>query len=68
MGAISVFNDPDRIEFSSVKKEEKRFQTIGTAHGIVISLVYVVRRNNKRIISARTASKKEREACYEKND
>jgi uncharacterized protein len=56
-----------RIEFSSHRKGEKRLQTIGIVHGIIISLVYTVRENKKRIISARRASKNERETYDEEN-
>lgn len=68
VGAIKVFNDPDRIECSSHRKGEERLQTIGMVRGVIISLVYTVRKNKKRIISARRASKNERETYYEEND
>lgn len=67
VGAIKVFDDPDRIEFSSHRKGEERLQTIGITHGVIISLVYTVRKDKKRIISARMASKNERETYYEEN-
>ena len=66
VGAIKVFDDPDRIEFSSLRKGEERLQTIGMVYEVVISLVYTIRKNKKRIISARRASKNERE-IYEEN-
>lgn len=67
VGAIKVFDDTNRIELASFRKGEERVQTIGVVHEIVISLVYTIRKNKKRIISARKASKNEREAYYEEN-
>ncbi len=67
VGAIKIFEDLDRIEFVSHRKGEERFQTIGMVHGVIISLIYTVRKDEKRIISARRASKHERETYYEKN-
>lgn len=65
VGAIKVFDDQYRIEFSSHRKGEERFQTVGSVHEIIISIVYTVRKNKKRIISARRASKNEREKYHE---
>lgn len=63
--AIKVFTDPDRIEFESNRNQEHRIQTIGLIADIVIVLVvYVYRNGKKRIISARRANKKEREAYH----
>ncbi|MCE3237495.1 MAG: hypothetical protein K0R24_476 [Gammaproteobacteria bacterium] len=59
--AVKIFNDPNRIESSNRFQEEERFQTIGLIHDIVIFVVYTIRKNRKRIISARRASKNERE-------
>lgn len=59
--AIKIFDDPDRIELESVRNSEKRYQTIGSAHDVTILLVYTCRSEKKRIISARKASKKERD-------
>ena len=36
VGAIKVFNDPDRIEFSSHRKGEERLQTVGIVHGLIV--------------------------------
>ena len=62
---ITVFDDPDRIEASNQRHGEERFQTIGTVHDVVIFLVYTIRKSKKRIISARRASKNERETYHE---
>ncbi|OGT61435.1 MAG: hypothetical protein A3E85_00810 [Gammaproteobacteria bacterium RIFCSPHIGHO2_12_FULL_45_12] len=67
VGAVKVFDDPSRIEFSSIRKGGKRLQTLGLVHGVVISLIYTARKSKKRIISAKKASKNERETYYEKN-
>ncbi|EKD53924.1 MAG: hypothetical protein ACD_60C00140G0003 [uncultured bacterium] len=66
--AIEVFNDHDRIECSSIRKGEERTQTIGMVHEVIILLAYTVRKDKKRIISARRASKNEREAYYEEKN
>lgn len=57
---FELFDDPDRIEFESIRSGEKRFQTIGITHGVVLFLVYTSRGKKKRIISVRRASKNER--------
>lgn len=63
--AIKIFADTDRIEFESTRNGEKRYQVIGSIDEIiVILLVYADRSGKKRIISARRASKKEREVYY----
>ena len=63
--AIKVFADADRIELESSKNGESRYQVIGSMGDIiVILLVYTDRNEKKRIISARRASKKERELYY----
>lgn len=67
VGAIKVFDDPDRIEVLSIRKGEERLHTIGQVHGVVITLIYTVRESKKRIISARKASKNERGAYHEEN-
>jgi uncharacterized protein len=59
--SVYIFQDPDRIEMESVQNEEIRYQTIGTVHHVVLLIVYVYRDGKRRIISARRASKKERD-------
>ncbi len=63
--AIEIFDDPDRIELENNNKGEKRVQTIGIVHNIVLFLVYTTRGTKKRIISVRRASKNERKAYEE---
>jgi len=60
--AIAIFEDPDRIEFRTVRRGETRVQTIGVVHKIILFLVYTFRGRKKRIISVRRASKNERKA------
>jgi uncharacterized DUF497 family protein len=55
-----VFNDPNRIIYSQVRNNEKRYLTVGKAWGAIISVVYTVRKVAVRIISARISNKKER--------
>lgn len=63
--AIKVFHDTNRIELETERNGEQRLQTIGMVEGMTIILVaYIDRNKKKRIISARRASKKEREAYH----
>ncbi len=63
--AITVFDDDDRIEARDGRNDygEERIQVIGEAKPGVLMAVYTWRKNNasRRVISARIASKKERE-------
>ena len=43
---------------------ESRFKAIGETKGIVIVVIYTWRRRRRRLISARQASRAEREAYY----
>lgn len=65
LDVIEIFEDPCRIEAESFKKEETRYQTIGEIGGVIVLVVYTNRSEKKRIISARKASKDEREAYKE---
>ena len=66
--AITIFDDDDRIEASDDRNDygEERLQVIGEAKPGVLFAVYTWRHNNttRRMISARTASKKERLLYY----
>ncbi|OGT64703.1 MAG: hypothetical protein A3J38_01980 [Gammaproteobacteria bacterium RIFCSPHIGHO2_12_FULL_45_9] len=65
LDAIRVFDDGYRIECETERQCERRLQTIGMMDGIIIVfVVYVARNHKKRIISARVACKKERDAYY----
>ena len=62
--AIHVFADSNRIELQSARNGEKRYQLLGNIFEVIILVVYTCRAEKKRIISARRASKKERETYY----
>lgn len=66
--AALVFGDPDRIEkYDALHSvDEDRYITIGQINGIaiVVMVVYTERDPAIRIISARTATKREKEAYY----
>ncbi len=67
--AVTVFLDLDRIEYYDVvhSDEEPRFITIGIAGNgrTILTVVYTERRERIRIISARKATRKERERYHE---
>jgi uncharacterized DUF497 family protein len=62
--AIDVFDDPNRLEEDSTEPEhgETRLRTMGLVGSslLVLTVIYTDRGENKRIISARRASKAER--------
>lgn len=60
--AADVFNDNDRLVYSSNQHEETRYLTIGKAFQAIISVVYTTRDLIVRIISARRAGQEERRA------
>jgi uncharacterized DUF497 family protein len=64
--AIHIFDDENRIEQPDVRNEygEERWKTIGLVFGIVFSVIFTMRDIAIRIISARRASRKEREEYY----
>jgi hypothetical protein len=47
---------------------EQRFKTIGKALDLILSVIYTVRNATIRLISARSASKKERNIYEEKHN
>lgn len=62
--AIAVFLDEHRIEWQDERKAygERRYVTIGAIENIVYTIVYTPRHQVYRMISARGASRNEREA------
>jgi uncharacterized protein len=62
--AAEVFADPARLvrPDTSHSDDEQRFQTIGAVRGVVLFVVYTMRGDTYRIISARKASRDERKA------
>lgn len=67
--AILVFGDDNRIEMYDAKHslEEDRYITMGEINGYVMVLyvVYTERNDAIRIISARRATQREKEAYYD---
>lgn len=59
--AAQIFNDIDRVAIDSYKNDEKRIKVVGKIGKIICVVVYTYRNNNIRLISARRASKNERE-------
>lgn len=64
--ALDIFNDDNRLQSASDKNGERRYQTIGKAYKVVITVVYTIRDFAYRLISARTARKDEREKYLKK--
>ncbi|MGL5114561.1 MAG: BrnT family toxin [Beijerinckiaceae bacterium] len=61
--AIMVFKS-ERIEWSSDKNGERRWVTVGFLRDRLIAVIYTVRGDKIRIISARRARKNEERAYY----
>lgn len=64
--AKKVFSDPYAIEYLDDRQDydEERFVIIGMADGHVLFVAFTERENIFRIISARRATKSEREAYF----
>ena len=64
--AISIFLDKDRIEWEDIRKDygENRYITIGNVEKNLLTVVYTLRHDRYRLISARGARKDERETYY----
>lgn len=61
--AIEVFSDPRAMmQFNRCKDKEDRYHVIGSLQGelIIVLVVFTLRKEKIRIISARKANKKER--------
>lgn len=65
--ALEVFADPFRIERTDRRREyrEDRHQAVGRVGDQVVFVVYTLRGNARRIISARRASRNERRTYLE---
>lgn len=61
--AKEVFKDRRRIEIKDERRDygEERWKIIGSMIGIVISVIYTIRDAAIRLISARRASRRERD-------
>ena len=59
--AVAVFADPDRADFDASRSEEGevRRKTVGKIQGRLFTVVYTIRADVCRIISARRANAKE---------
>ena len=66
--ALNVFNDPNRVELFDYRHStyEERYITIGFVNDIIV-VVYTMRGDVIRLISARGANKQETEVYYEYN-
>ena len=64
--ALEVFADPLRIERVDQRREyaEERRQVVGTVRGQVLFVVYTLRGEVQRLISARRANSDERRTYY----
>ncbi len=66
--AVTVFADPRRFELESTKPEygEVRWKVVGMVAGRVLTVVYTLRDERIRIISARSAQRDERRIYSER--
>ena len=66
--AKNVFKDENSKVSQDLRKDykETRWKIIGKIYGSIISVIYTMRNKTVRIISARKASKKERQEYNEK--
>ena len=66
--AALVFADENRLEFYDEKHSQKedRFSVIGIVNDVIF-VIYTERKDKIRIISARIATKEEKELYYGKN-
>jgi uncharacterized DUF497 family protein len=59
--AVAIFSDINRIEKTIMHESgEERYITIGVVNDVVLLVVYTLRGESIRLISARRASKNER--------
>ena len=66
--AARVFLDENRLDYYDIvhSMNEDRYITIGLVEEVIV-VVYTLRKTRIRIISARLATRKERELLYEEN-
>ena len=66
--AARVFLDENRLDYYDIVHSinEDRYITIGLVEEVIV-VVYTLRKTRIRIISARLATRKERELYYEEN-
>jgi uncharacterized DUF497 family protein len=65
VGATAVFDDPNVVEEDATRIEhgERRVKAIGRVGRVVLAVIYTDRQGRRQIISARRASRHEREQC-----
>jgi uncharacterized DUF497 family protein len=63
--AVEVFGDKNGYEVNRVVNKELRTKFVGAVDDVILSVVYAVRKNKYRLISARCASKIERRIYYD---
>ena len=66
LDAALVFDNEARLDWFDDREdyEEDRFCTVGAVQGRIIFVAYTIRADHIRLVSARRASKKEREEYY----
>ena len=64
--AAAIFDGPV-LETADRRRDygEPRIAAVGIAHGLELFVVYTMRGRNRRLISARRASRNERKAYYQ---
>ena len=62
--ATGVFEDIDRTERLDISSVEERWATVGVVEGVEIYVVYTVRDEAVRLITARRATRNEREEYW----
>ena len=67
LDAVSVFLDPHRLEIEDDRLDygERRFTTIGMVESVLLTVVFTIRGESTRMISARKAESHERRAYHE---
>lgn len=63
--AVKIFDDTRKLTFRASHRGEERFLSIGVMHSRIVTVVFTLRGDKVRIISARHARKNER-AQYER--
>jgi uncharacterized DUF497 family protein len=69
--AATIFDDPGALEIPDRRRDygEERWKLIGRAYdGLILSVIFTERGERIRIISARRATKRERQAYGQEND
>ena len=62
--ATKAFRDPNRIEWTDEVRGESRWNTLDLVDGTELFVVYTIRLNAIRLISARKATRHERQVYW----